>query len=86
MASNEEAAAAAACSHEEDDLKASENYQAPAKKTLEEIIRQDTEDESLRKYKEALLGKAAQQALTPCKLMSTHGLNYYFRRSRHVSY
>lgn len=34
------------------------NYQAPPEKTLQEIINADNEDESLRKYKEALLGSA----------------------------
>merc|ERR1712141_17890 len=32
------------------------NYKAPAKKTVDEINQLDAEDESLRKYKEALLG------------------------------
>lgn len=34
-------------------------YKVPAKKTLEEIKKMDEEDESLRRYKEALLGSAA---------------------------
>lgn len=33
-----------------------ENYKAPPQKTIEEILSLDNEDESLRKYKEALLG------------------------------
>ncbi|XP_028311888.1 rho GDP-dissociation inhibitor 1 [Gouania willdenowi] len=32
------------------------NYKAPAKKTLQEISEMDKDDESLRKYKETLLG------------------------------
>lgn len=32
------------------------NYKAPAQKTLEEIQQLDQDDESLRKYKETLLG------------------------------
>jgi len=35
------------------------NYKPPAQKTLEEIIQADKDDESLRRYKEALLGGAA---------------------------
>ena len=35
----------------------SSNYRRPATKSLSAIIRQDAEDESLRKYKEALLGE-----------------------------
>ncbi|XP_050090992.1 rho GDP-dissociation inhibitor 1 [Anopheles aquasalis] len=34
------------------------NYQPPPQKTIEEIMAADAEDESLRKYKEALLGQA----------------------------
>ena len=34
----------------------SPNYRRPATKSLSSIIRQDADDESLRKYKEALLG------------------------------
>ena len=34
------------------------NYKPPAEKTLKEIVSADQEDESLRKYKEALLGQA----------------------------
>lgn len=38
------------------------NYKPPAQKSLQEIQDLDQDDESLRKYKEALLGKAAQVA------------------------
>ena len=34
-------------------------YKAPAKKSVEEILKTDAEDESLKRYKEQLLGKAA---------------------------
>jgi Rho GDP-dissociation inhibitor/dynein assembly factor 5 len=34
------------------------NYKPPPQKTLEEILEADKEDESLRRYKEALLGAA----------------------------
>ncbi|KAJ3614086.1 hypothetical protein NHX12_017663 [Muraenolepis orangiensis] len=40
------------------------NYKAPAQKTLQEIQELDKDDESLRKYKEALLGAGAA-ALDP---------------------
>lgn len=33
------------------------NYKPPPEKTLKEIVSADQEDESLRKYKEALLGQ-----------------------------
>lgn len=35
-----------------------ENYKPPPEKTIEEILAADQEDESLRKYKETLLGQA----------------------------
>lgn len=38
----------------------SESYKAPPEKSLKEIIEADQEDESLRKYKEALLGSASK--------------------------
>ena len=42
--------------HEEEDD--NPNYKPPAPKSLDEIVNADAEDESLRKYKEALLGAA----------------------------
>ncbi|XP_048088720.1 rho GDP-dissociation inhibitor 1 [Alosa alosa] len=38
------------------------NYKPPAQKSLQEIQELDKDDESLRKYKEALLGAAAKEA------------------------
>ena len=34
------------------------NYRPPPEKTIEEILQADQDDESLRKYKETLLGQA----------------------------
>lgn len=39
------------------------SYQPPPQKTIEEIIAADQEDESLRKYKEALLGAAQTEKI-----------------------
>ncbi|XP_032309787.1 rho GDP-dissociation inhibitor 1 isoform X1 [Drosophila ananassae] len=39
------------------------NYQAPPEKTIEEIMAADQEDESLRRYKEALLGAAQTEKI-----------------------
>lgn len=39
------------------------NYQPPPQKTIEEIIAADQEDESLRRYKEALLGAAQSERI-----------------------
>lgn len=46
---------------EEDEIKSS--YKPPPEKTIDEILAADQEDESLRKYKEALLGEAQQGAV-----------------------
>lgn len=37
------------------------NYRAPAQKTVQEIHELDKNDDSLRKYKEALLGSGATE-------------------------
>jgi len=42
-----------------DDAEVASGYQPPAQKSVKDIVNTDTEDESLRKYKEALLGTAA---------------------------
>lgn len=52
--------AAIAVANEESDSPV--NYKPPAQKSLQEIQELDKDDESLRKYKEALLGKAAAVA------------------------
>ena len=43
-------------------------YKAPAEKSMDEILKTDQEDESLKKYKEQLLGAAPENSI-PC--------NYY---------
>lgn len=40
-----------------------ESYEAPPKKTIDEIMNLDQEDESLRKYKETLLGSQADKII-----------------------
>ena len=42
-----------------DEAETAANYKAPAQKSLQEIQELDKDDESLRKYKETLLGKTA---------------------------
>jgi len=42
-----------------------ENYKPPPEKTIEQILEADKEDESLRKYKEALLGEVAKEQVIP---------------------
>jgi Rho GDP-dissociation inhibitor len=42
------------------ELELESNYKPPPQKTIEEIVTADVEDESLQKYKEALLGEAKQ--------------------------
>ena len=46
-----------------DGVEEEENYIAPPQKTIEEIMATDAEDESLRKYKEALLGEAQTEKI-----------------------
>lgn len=46
-----------------DELEPDANYQPPPVKSIEEIMSIDQEDESLRKYKEALLGKAQAEKI-----------------------
>uniref|UniRef100_A0AAX7VWF6 Rho GDP-dissociation inhibitor 1 n=1 Tax=Astatotilapia calliptera TaxID=8154 RepID=A0AAX7VWF6_ASTCA len=58
----EELAAIAAANDESD---SSVNYKPPAQKSLKEIQELDQDDESLRKYKEALLGNAAAVVVDP---------------------
>uniref|UniRef100_A0A1B6GY15 Rho GDP-dissociation inhibitor 3 n=1 Tax=Cuerna arida TaxID=1464854 RepID=A0A1B6GY15_9HEMI len=45
----------------EEELEA--NYKPPPEKTIEEILEADKEDESLRKYKETLLGEAGERKI-----------------------
>lgn len=49
--------------NENDNAELETNYQPPPQKTIEEIIAADQEDESLRKYKEALLGAAQTEKI-----------------------
>lgn len=42
----------------DEELEVESNYKPPPEKTIEQILETDKEDESLRKYKETLLGEA----------------------------
>ena len=42
----------------DEELEVVSNYKPPPEKTIEQILETDKEDESLRKYKETLLGEA----------------------------
>lgn len=44
-------------------------YKPPPEKTIDEILKTDEEDESLRKYKEALLGSAQTGTIIVGKLV-----------------
>lgn len=52
-----------------DEVDETPGYQPPAPKSMEEILKTDAEDESLRKYKEALLGTAHPVAVEVCKFL-----------------
>lgn len=47
-------------------------YKPPAEKSLDDILKADEEDESLRKYKEQLLGQAASDKKVFCKYCQHH--------------
>lgn len=47
----------------EDEHEVESTYKPPPEKTIEEILAADKEDESLRKYKEALLGEAQEKKI-----------------------
>ncbi|XP_013788870.1 rho GDP-dissociation inhibitor 2-like isoform X2 [Limulus polyphemus] len=47
----------------EDEHEEELNYKPPPEKSLREIVEADQEDESLRKYKEALLGEATKEVV-----------------------
>lgn len=49
--------------NENDNGDVESSYQPPPQKTIEEIVAADQEDESLRKYKEALLGAAQSETI-----------------------
>lgn len=51
------------------------NYKPPAQKSLQEIQELDKDDESLRKYKEALLGNPAVAAGTWSLLSNSYDRN-----------
>ena len=44
-----------------EDAEETPGYKPPAPKSVTDILQQDTEDESLRKYKETLLGSASAE-------------------------
>lgn len=50
----------------EDEHEDDPNYKPPAQKSVKEIVEADQEDESLRKYKESLLGGAIKEVKAPC--------------------
>ncbi|XP_031623459.1 rho GDP-dissociation inhibitor 1 [Contarinia nasturtii] len=49
--------------NENENVEVESSYQPPPQKTIEEIVAADQEDESLRKYKEALLGAAQSEKI-----------------------
>ena len=55
--------------HHEDDEVPDETpgYRPPAPKSMEEILKSDADDESLRKYKESLLGAGNTVGLEICE-------------------
>lgn len=50
------------------------SYKPPPEKTIEQILQADQDDESLRKYKEALLGEAQTGGVVVGKSYMNHNL------------
>lgn len=48
--------------HDNDSDSIESGFQAPPKTTISELLNKDAEDEALNRYKQALLGSAANQA------------------------
>lgn len=56
----------------EEEIEVESNYKPPPEKTIEQILEADKEDESLRKYKETLLGEAKSGGV----IVGGHFINY----------
>ena len=56
----------------DDELEVVSNYKPPPEKTIEQILETDKEDESLRKYKETLLGEAKAGSVIVGKYSINH--------------
>ena len=54
------------------DVEEESSYKPPPEKSLEDMIKQDVDDESLRKYKETLLGNSATGAVVVGKCSGPH--------------
>lgn len=50
----------------DDDVDTTPGYKPPAEKSMDAMLNQDTEDESLQKYKAQLLGSAANAETVFC--------------------
>lgn len=53
----------------DEDVEAESNYKPPPEKSIEQILEADKEDESLRKYKETLLGESKTGGVVVGKLL-----------------
>lgn len=65
------------------------NYRAPAQKSVKEIVEADQEDESLRKYKESLLGGAIKEVKPPCECRNSSMFELsivHFRKNKRFSF
>lgn len=65
------------------------NYRAPAQKSVKEIVEADQEDESLRKYKESLLGGAIKEVKPPCECRNSCMFELsivHFRKNKRFSF
>lgn len=65
----------------EDDVDTTPGYKTPAEKSMDEMLNQDQDDESLQKYKQSLLGSAAGAESIFCKYLvyPLHSLNWFIK-------
>lgn len=67
---------------ENENVDVESSYQPPPQKTIEEIVAADQEDESLRKYKEALLGAAQSEKIVVGKFFSSFNRGSQWKTER----
>ena len=65
-----------AAHHEDHDEEDTPGYVPPAEKKLDDIVNQDQDDPSLKKYKEALLGADLGKGAAACKSSYMMKLRY----------
>lgn len=71
--------AEAGCAIDKEETSGDSNYKAPAKRSVEEILATDAEDESLRRYKASLLGAISTNIVIGMCIFIRFNLSPIFR-------